>query len=337
MKKTLFLSLLAAVLFGVSSYAETQQTILLLHEGTGRNFAPNQMQEAVNAAVADDTLYLNEGVYPLAGDTLTIDKEVNIIGAGINTRLLGTIDVSIPDSVTLSGRLLDALCLTKDLVVSRPVNRLKFRKVQFEGSMIWNATTRDVELDRCYINNFESSIKLKSSNAVNCKIACESIVSDNYGNLVSFMNCAIKEIVIYVGNSSLGHRIGFSYSTYLNCIIYNLKGSSSGVYNLGTNETKNATYQYSTLNINTKYRGIVEHCYNADSGILDWSQNSGCSLSQEEMIEKGWLGNDGSVVGLEGGSAPYTLIPNGIRVRQSKLSIDGEQKTLNVNLKLQAK
>ncbi|MBQ7495588.1 MAG: hypothetical protein IJT75_07590, partial [Bacteroidaceae bacterium] len=100
MKK--FVLSIVSLFLCASSFAETRQTILLLHEGTGRGFAPDQLQEAVNAAVKGDTIYLNEGIYPLAGDTLTIDKEVNIIGVGIHTRLLGTINVSIPDSVTLS-------------------------------------------------------------------------------------------------------------------------------------------------------------------------------------------------------------------------------------------
>jgi len=71
-----------------------------------------------------------------------------------------------------------------------------------------------------------------------------------------------------------------------------------------------------------------------DNYTLDWEQNNGCNLTQEELIERGFLGTDGTVVGPEGGSAPYTLIPSGISVRESKLTIDGENRTLNVRLKL---
>ena len=80
---------------------------------------------------------------------------------------------------------------------------------------------------------------------------------------------------------------------------------------------------------------VKENCYSPNEpSFFDWNKINGTIASQEELIERGFLGTDGTVVGPEGGSAPYTLIPSGISVRESKLTIDGENRTLNVRLKL---
>lgn len=336
MKKTLFSLLL--LLCSASSFADTRQVVLLLHGGTGQTFAPDQLQEAVNAAVAGDTLCLNDGVYPLGGDTLTIDKPISIVGTGINTKLQGTVNISIPDSVTLTARMLDALRVTGNVCVQKPVNGLKYRKCQFDASLIWNATTRDAQMDRCYIENFNTSINLKSANVVNCKIAREHICSDNKGNMVSFINCALREILIYVGNTSLGHQVGYSYSTYMNCIIFKIDDQGSSLYTMGKSQISNSSYYYSLFLILSSYYKemitIMDNCYEINNYTKDWTQDNGTKWSKEEMIAKGCLGNDGTVVGPEGGGAPYSLIPTGIKVRESKLTIDGENRTLNVKIKL---
>lgn len=337
MKRILFT--LTALVFGIAySFADTRQVVMLFHQGTGTEYAYDQLQQALDDATAGDTLYLNDGDYPINGDALTISHPVSIIGMGINTRLLGSVDISIPDSVTLTSYLLDALRVNGDVRVQQPVNGLKYRKCWFNGTLVWNATTRDAQIDRCYINNFDSSTKLNSANVINCKMFRENITSNNIGNNVLFINCAINNIIVYIGNSSVGHKIGYSYSTYMNCIIYNLTTSPSpGIYSLGDSQIRYSSYYNSALNnslYNNEKVGIKENCYMLDNYTLDWEQNNGCNLTQEELIERGFLGTDGTVVGPEGGSAPYTLIPSGISVRESKLTIDGENRTLNVRLKL---
>ncbi len=337
MKKIFILSLMAVALMATQSFAETRQTILLLHDGTGRNFDPDQLQEAVNAAVAGDTLYLNEGIYPLTGDTLTIDKSVSIIGLGVKTRLLGCINVAIPDSVTLKQHLLDALRLTKDLVVTKPVNGPKFRKVQFDASLVWNATVRDMEADRCYIRLIWHSPLLKSANIVNCKVDEERVTAKgNLGNSPVFINCAIRT-VYHEG----GHTTSNNYSEYTNCIIHNAGGGTWEASHYNRKYVVNTSMFNSLVHYKyTIYDGPItqENCYDLEiEPLFDWAKDNTCTLTDDKLIEHGCVGTDGTVVGCTGGQAPYTLIPNGISVKQSTLSIDGDKRTLNVTLKLQAK
>ena len=336
MKRILFT--LTALVFGIAySFADTRQVVMLFHQGTGTEYAYDQLQQALDDATAGDTLYLNDGEYPINGDALTISHPVSIIGTGINTRLLGSVDISIPDSVTLTSYMLDALRVNGNVRVQQPVNGLKYRKCYIEGTVSWNATTRDVLVDRCYIGQFNHTINLKSANVVNSRIKMEytrpKSASNNYGNSLTFINCAIKELKCEYGSGLMSERAN-NYSTYINSIISTW--SSSNVNDSGTYYLYNCSFINSLVGFTIPDEvNVKENCYYPNEpDFFDWKFINGTKKAQEELIERGFLGTDGTVVGPEGGSAPYTLIPSGISVRESKLTIDGENRTLNVRLKL---
>lgn len=333
MLKNYALWLVCLMFISVSSFAETRQVVLLLHEGTGRTFEFDQLQEAVNAAVAGDTICLNEGNYSFPDNKLLIDKPVSIIGTGQSTHLLGFIDISIPDSVTLKSHLLEALWVYNNVDVKQPVNGLKFRKVKFGGFIAWSATARDVELDRCYIETFHNAPKLKSANVINSIIRTQEMRElTSKGNSVTFINCLIG----YMEWLDTSEK---NYSKYVNCIINNID-------QYWRNERISPVECYNTLvgeSAYLPYIGIKENCYYIVDGsttardiCIDISQPNGCTLTEEQLLEAGYLGDDGKVVGVEGGMTPYTLIPNGISVKKSKLEIDGEKRELKVTLQLQA-
>ena len=330
--KNYALWLVCLMFISVSSFAETRQVVLLLHEGTGRTFEFDQLQEAVNAAVAGDTICLNEGNYSFPDNVLVIDKPVSIIGTGQSTHLLGSIDISIPDSVTLKSHLLEALWVYNNVDVKQPVNGLKFRKVRFDGFIAWSATARDVEIDRCYVETFHNAPKLKSANVINSIIHKQQMRElTSKGNTVTFINCMIGYMEWPFDNGEN------NYSKYVNCIIDYIPYISKNV--LSTTESYNTLFREGYI---IHYIGIKDNCYaihvngSGGSTIFDQSQPNGCTLTEEQLLEAGYLGDDGKVVGVEGGMTPYTLIPNGISVKKSKLEIDGEKRELKVTLQLQA-
>ena len=77
MKKTI-LFLIGLVCVSVNSLADTRAQALLLHNGQGKSFDADLLQQAVNEAVAGDTIYLSEGTFNLNG-TLIINKDVSLI------------------------------------------------------------------------------------------------------------------------------------------------------------------------------------------------------------------------------------------------------------------
>lgn len=334
MKKNLLLSLITIVMMAVQGNAETRQVVLLLHEGTGRTFEFDQLQEAVNAAVAGDTICLNEGNYSFPDNKLVIDKPISIIGTGQSTHLLGSIDISIPDSVTLTSHLLEALWVYNNVEVKKPVNGLKFRKVKFGGYLGWSATVRDVEIDRCYVYAFYNRPELMGANIINSIIRDQLMYKATPLSSITFINCMIGNL-----NWECGSYAGNNYSKYVNCIFDRLPYANELPSLLRNTECYYSLFKEGN---NTKYIGIKDNCYaiiesgSTSASIFDSSKPNGCSLTEEQLLEAGYLGDDGKVVGVEGGMTPYTLVPNGISVKKSKLEIDGEKRELKVTLQLQA-
>lgn len=65
-----------------------------------------------------------------------------------------------------------------------------------------------------------------------------------------------------------------------------------------------------------------------------WYESNGNSYKYtvEELTEKGYLGNDGTVVGIYGGASPYSTKLGLPRVSNSKITLDNENKILNVDV-----
>ena len=95
MKKTIFM-FLGLALMSIQSFGNTRAQALLLHNGQGKSFDADQLQEAVNEAEAGDVIYLSEGTFqPGTTDTLLIDKAVSLIGAGGDVACLKRLTMNI--------------------------------------------------------------------------------------------------------------------------------------------------------------------------------------------------------------------------------------------------
>ena len=55
-------------------------------------------------------------------------------------------------------------------------------------------------------------------------------------------------------------------------------------------------------------------------------------MGKYDLEDKGYIGTDGTVVGIEGGSAPFTLEPSVPKVTNSTVAYDAANKLLKVNL-----
>lgn len=80
-----------------------------------------------------------------------------------------------------------------------------------------------------------------------------------------------------------------------------------------------------------------ENCYKlTNNAVKDNTQAPTCIYSDEELMEKGYIGNDGTVIGCNGGATPYTLVPAVPVVTESDVKLDAEKRELNVKLTLTA-
>ena len=326
MKKQLFM-MACMLMASIAAFAGTKAKILLQHEGGVKVYDSNQMTLALTDAVKGDTLFLSEGTF--AGFDLT--KEVMIRGCGKTTIITGAVKIAVAGNPTFSAPLLDALKIDNSFTVSQPCNKLHIRKCWITGDISFSAKSEDVLIDRC--SNNSSNIKkfTISSNIVSMTVMNSEI---NYlysngvtGNVVTFINCNIRS-----------RYSDIAEQTFINCIFgyggYATSSSSS------TNKLTNCTllyclydaYSYGCSNSNVG-NSILQSCYGVNSG-----SNLLTDRSKDDLLANGYLGNDGTIVGIYGGNTPYVvdMLPAAPKVTDSSVKLDLENKKLNVSLKVTA-
>ena len=205
MKKNLLIT--ACLAFAsLSSFGASLASIMLQHNGNVTMYDPDKMSSAINDAVAGDTIYMSEGAF--TGD-FTINKAVCIIGAGQNTKIQGNITISIDNTPTLTAHMLDAVSMGNNSVtVSKAVKNLKFRKCYF-NSLTINASTTDLSIDRCRIEDFYPQTNVKSGNVLNSYFYRLRGASSQT-NTINFINCNIYYFYNYSNALS---------ATFINCLI----------------------------------------------------------------------------------------------------------------------
>lgn len=321
--KKILCSIFSLLCIGMACYALPTSSVLLQHQGNVVVYPLDSLNAALRDAVDGDTLFLSKGVYP----GFTIDKKITVRGAGQETITRGQILIAIPDSVTLTSTLLEGIRFqgytnSGGINVTKPVNNLKLKQCYIE-SLSCEAVLHDVNIDRCYISK-ELNIGdyVKSMKAVNSRIYRVRLASNSSKDM-TFINCNIlsfSEFENFNGtflNSITGYGRAGSYVSLTSCSIIN---SLICTYRLTIDAT---CYQ--------------ENCWTDDSDTKLVSDSwLGCKYSDEELIEKGCVGNDGTVIGSNGGTTPYTLELAVPKVQSSDVRLDNENRKLNVNLILTA-
>ena len=324
MKKQLIM-MACMLMASIAAFAGTNSKILLQHEGGVKVYDSNQMTQALADAVKGDTLFLSEGTF--AGFDLT--KEVMIRGCGKTTIITGAVKIAVAGNPTFSAPLLDALKIDNSFTVSQPCNKLHIRKCWITGDISFSAKSEDVLIDRC--SNNSSNIKkfTISSNIVSMTVMNSEI---NYlysngvtGNVATFINCNI-----------LSRYSKIAEQTFVNCI-FGYGGYYTSHYELNNCTLLNClynTYSSSSYPYNSKVgNSILQSCYGVDNGT-----NLLTDLSKDALLANGYLGNDGTIVGIYGGNTPYVddMLPAAPKVTESSVKLDLENKKLNVSLKVTA-
>ncbi len=293
--------------------------IVLHHQGAVSVFANDKMEDAMTKAVDGDTIYLSEGTFSSA---MNITKKVSVIGAGYNTVYLGTINIDIPGEPTLTARLLDAMDIQAVVEVKQACKGMVIRKCKFR-SIVFSALTEDATIDRCWCfgtgsNGFKLSKNIKDMIVLNSRV--RSLSGDASPATINFMHCNIRQI--YNVNGAC------VFASFTNCIIADWYDTSSNNYYY-----TNTVYRYCLGGENYYSKSDWNNCWNyGNTNILN--DNCYCSLSDADLQAKGYIGNDGTVVGCTGGENPYTLTPAVPRVTEHTITVDTEKKELNVNIKV---
>ena len=326
MKKQLIM-MACMLMASIAAFAGTNSKILLQHEGGVKVYDSNQMTQALADAVKGDTLFLSEGTF--AGFDLT--KEVMIRGCGRTTVITGAVKIAIAGNPTFSAPLLDALKIDNSFTVSQPCNKLHIRKCWITGDISFSAKSEDVLIDRCSNSNSNRNIFSMSSNIVSMTVMNSVIAylnsSGGTGSVATFINCNILSRYSEIANQTFINCIFgnggyyYSYSSYFyeltNCTLLNC------LYNTYSSQPHNSNVGNSTL----------QSCYGVDNETSLLTD-----LSIDALLANGYLGNDGTIVGIYGGNTPFVsdILPAAPKVTDQSISLDLENKKLNVSLKVTA-
>lgn len=325
-------------------------TITLSHKGKETNFAYNKMGDAVEAAADGDTIYLSNGEFE--GD-FRLTKKIAFIGSGAeNNNGTGTythynsgnIVVTMPEGTKLSARLFDGINFDNSITFQTTIENVIFRKCQTPWNMNINKNIESLYLDRCYIKgNLSSSIKKVV--AKNCQTNNLSMSGSDYNEVAAnwqFIHCTI-ELNTFGWSGDDGNTLYYCplQGVFSNCIISNYaNGNVSVLYDLGNPESLTAAYINCLFYKPAEGKDIFNGATTQNNMFYDvpnlddnW-QNRIQNLTKEQLQEKKYLGNDGTVVGCYGGKNPYTLKPNIPIVSSSKVHLDRTKKQIQINIKL---
>ena len=324
MKKQLIM-MACMLMASIAAFAGTNSKILLQHEGGVKVYDNNQMTQALADAVKGDTIFLSEGTY--SGFELT--KEVTIRGSGEKTVISGDLKIAIAGTPVCSVPLLESLRITGYLYINKAINKLHIRKCFFRFFTV-NDKIEDALIDRCaslywsngtyYYGEFNLSTKIISMTVLNSKVY-ELYGSYNTGS-VTFVNCIIRG------------RQGGSGQNYINCILDEAYSNSSS-YDLENASLTNCLYNINSGNYNSRIGTSCQlvNCYAIDNG-----DNLLQRLTTDELTSNKYFGNDGTIVGPYGGNTPLVddIAPAAPKVTNPSISLDLENKKLNVSLKVTA-
>lgn len=304
--------------------------ILLQHDGNVTVYQCDSLTQALENSVDGDTIFLPKGTFP----GFTIDKKITVRGAGSDdTVITGDIIVAISDSINpLAQTVLEGVWVKNfrtGVHVTKSLRNFAIRQSEF-GVLGFDRPAYDVVVDRCRINDYLFVDKNVMSICVNNtkikQVSFHEWETEGYWHQsypckkdVTFVNSTIKgfgEFECFRGtaiNSAIGYGRTGSYVTMSGCSLINTLVCS---YRLTID---NSCYQENVW-LDESYKNVVNDNLN--------------TYSEEVLREKGYIGNDGTVIGFTGGTTPYSLQLAVPKVTKSEMSIDKEQKVLHVKLKI---
>jgi len=313
--KKILLSIICLMMLGIQSAMAITAQIVLRHQGNVTQFNPDELPSAIDAAVDGDTILLSAGTFD-CGSGITIAKAITIIGAGAeNTIFKNRIDIYIPDNPTLTAHLLDGVRITGALYVDDSVIGLKLRKCVIDGgiSAVGNLTIiREMLIDRCKTGVIALSSRFMDMTVVNSDV---QVYGSGYTpDAVVFSNC----------NVILGYSSSTIKASFINCNITDWSVSATVNNDISFTNCLGPSDFWEKWSVATK-----NNCYTYTAGSTEVD-------NPDNFIKLGWVGTDGTAVGMYGGTTPFSLEPNAPKVTDYTIGVDTKTRTLNVKMTLSA-
>ena len=301
-------TLLTACLFmlAVGANAANDGKAILHHDKKPTAiYDADKLSDALNAAVAGDTIYLSAGMYP----TFTLDKAITIKGAGTNTKISNGVTIDIPGNPTLTSSLLEAVEVNGAITVKSDMTNFLIKMVKTTDLQFANQLNTNALVDRCYLDKFTITSAMTDFYVRNSYIWNLTSTSLKF-NKCNFINCRIQGD----WNKAAGR--------FINCELRRTGDNTS---------IKSSILSYSLV---YSYFNSVDPSTYQEKVYFDSNDNW---LSVDDRLNKGYICKDGTVVGVEGGKTPYSLTPSGPKETSSTVKVSDSEKKLNVSITVSPK
>lgn len=299
--KRFFTMIVAACAFLAAS---AQYPMVTLSHNGELSFFTNQtaFETALGAAENGDILYLSEGDFIVKNGSYAIKKRVSIVGTGYRSHILGnlTIDMYNNPNSWMAAPLFDGVRLNKlsfsgSAGASNNLGESEIRRCRIGILNNGGLAGTEVTFDGCYIE----SADFQGSNNVILKNS--KFKTDGFSSGITAINCNILCNDSYIPKN------------LISCILQNIKSSSpSANGSTAINSLFNFTSTSSNFNSYDCY-------YLAENGQNLLDDNLECLL---DLTEAGYLGQDGTVVGIHGGENPFSENPSVPTVDSAKSSVE---------------
>lgn len=189
-------------------------------------------------------------------------------------------------------------------------------------------------IERSWIRNEMclDNLKSKDINVNNCKIYY-LYGGNNDSRPCTFRNCNIANVYSYQDGKQ------YTYvDKFINCILESNYDYSYGIDGvMWTNVDVNCLWHIDSWGTMQSVSRYYFNEYDGKSYLFSSPSYGTCAYTKEELIEKGYLGTDGTVVGADGGAYPYTLTPLNTQITTSTLTVDETTKKVTAVVEVNVK
>ena len=331
---------LSCSLSHATTTAETGR-IFVQHQGIiAQSYAPADMAKAIEAATEGDTLLLANGTYP---SRFTINKSISIIGADasyINCQ-------GNADCITLKSATPDTLKVNLENLNATSNNGLRIEVYNALENGTYYSLAHPIKLSLyksriLEVRTSEGNMAGVNSHFNRCLVTYQTGL--RHPAQANFANTEIMNLGecdnIHANHCYIKSIRSIDNSLIINSIIEDI---SSRDYdnNKGTSSTVIANSLYHT----TDQVYALQNSYASKDALLGTTFPFTCKYTRDQLASNNYLGTDGTVVGIFGGSTPSnitdaaSLIAPTNRPQITNQSVDwDESKTkVKVNAKVTAK
>lgn len=273
-------------------------------------YGPDGFKNAMAAAQKGDVISLSGGNF----NSATIDKAVTIQGAGYvqdmknnryKTLFIGDVNINLPEGE--SGLYIEGICTYNNFNIQGNVSSMSIVRCLMTNNVEVKSESNNLTFLHCRINYLKLTGVSHSALVRNCAI--EYFYGSN-----SNAEDGVAENCVFCSNC-YSNVIHFTFKNSVICDIHNLQSASNsfyynslcnyyGYFNWDTSKEGNTFENIS--NYKTKYFG--------DNNV---NYQSALTLTEEGKKIKG---QDGTEVGIHGGSMPFTDVPSTPQITQKTVA-----------------